>query len=210
MGLIHNLHKRKDTLKKLQIDTTNNISNSVFVYICCLYIFLLSIKRFLEQLVISSSKKPGKYLNWEDMNKMNYSWNVICETMRHIPPVQGTFREVLTEFTYAGYTVPKGWKVYWTVSTTNMNPRYFSNPDKFNPSRYGEGEGPIPFTYVPFGGGPRMCPGKEYARLAILTFVHNVVNKYRWDVLCPKEKVTGDMMPAPEKGLPIRLHPHGL
>ncbi|KAJ9547201.1 hypothetical protein OSB04_019744 [Centaurea solstitialis] len=163
-----------------------------------------------EQLVISSSKKPGEYLNWEDMNKMNYSWNVICETMRHIPPVQGTFREVLTEFTYAGYTVPKGWKVYWTVSTTNMNLRYFPNPDKFNPSRYGEGEVLIPFTYVPFGGGPRMCPGKEYARLAILTFVHNVVNKYRWDVLCPKEKVTGDMMPAPEKGLPIRLHPNGL
>lgn len=89
-----------------------------------------------------------------------------------------------------------------------MNPEYFKNPETFNPSRYDGNEAPPPHTSVPFGGGPRMCIGKEYARLAVLTFVHNLVTKYRWEVIDPNEKVEGDMMPEPRNGLPIRLYPH--
>lgn len=64
-----------------------------------------------EQLEISESKKPEELLSWNDVQKMKYAWAVVCEAMRVVPPVLGTFREAITDFSYGGFTVPKGWKV---------------------------------------------------------------------------------------------------
>ncbi|CAL5358718.1 unnamed protein product [Camellia sinensis] len=150
-----------------------------------------------EQMEIAKAKAPGELLNWEDLQKMKYSWNVAFEVMRLVPPLEGAFREAITDFLYAGFSVPKGWK----------NPEYFPKPEKFDPSRF-EGTGPVPYTYIPFGGGPRMCPGKEYARLEILVFMHNLVTRFKWEKVLPHEKIVVNPMPIPEKGLPIRLFRH--
>ena len=53
-----------------------------------------------------------------------------------------------------------------------------------------------------------MCPGKEYARLEILVFMHNVVKRFNWEKLLPDEKIIVNPMPTPAKGLPVRLIPH--
>ncbi|XVE86034.1 hypothetical protein DITRI_Ditri18aG0003900 [Diplodiscus trichospermus] len=103
-------------------------------------------KVLTEQIEIAKLKAPGELLNWEDIKKMRYSWNVACE-------------------------------LYWSVNSTHRIPEYFPEPEKIEPSRF-EGNGPPPYTYVPFGGGPRMCPGKEYALLEILVFMHNIVKRY--------------------------------
>ncbi|CAK7333871.1 unnamed protein product [Dovyalis caffra] len=127
-----------------------------------------------EQREIAKSKAPGdQLLNWEDIQKMRYSWNVACEVMRVAPPLQGAFREAMTDFNYAGFTIPKGWKLYWNANTTHRNPE---------------------------------C--KEYARLEILVFMHNLVTKFKWEKLLPEENIIVDPLPIPAKGLPIRLHPH--
>ncbi|XP_022716566.1 beta-amyrin 28-oxidase-like [Durio zibethinus] len=163
-------------------------------------------KVLTEQMEIVKSKAPGELLNWEDIQKMRYSWNVACEVLRLAPPLQGAFREALNEFIFSGFTIPKGWKLYWSANSTHRNPECFPAPEKFDPSRF-EGNGPAPYTFVPFGGGPRMCPGKEYARLEILVFMYNIMKRYKWEKLLLDEKIIVDPMPMPAKGLPVRLLP---
>ncbi|CAA3009282.1 beta-amyrin 28-oxidase-like [Olea europaea subsp. europaea] len=162
---------------------------------------------YKEQIEIAKSKAPGELLNWEDIKKMKYSWNVACEVMRLAPPLQGAFREAITDFMYNGFKIPKGWKLYWSANSTHRNPEFFPEPLKFDPSRF-DGSGPAPYTFVPFGGGPRMCPGKEYARLEILVFMHHLVKRFKWEKIIPDEKIVVNPMPIPAKGLPVRLYPH--
>ncbi|XP_057980004.1 beta-amyrin 28-monooxygenase-like [Malania oleifera] len=162
---------------------------------------------FEEQMEIAKAKGPEEALNWYDVQKMKLTWNVVNEVMRLAPPSQGAFKVATTDFTYAGFTVPKGWKAHWSVHSTNKNPKYFENPEKFDPSRF-EGKRIPPYAFVPFGAGPRMCPGREYARLEILVFIHNVVKIFKWEKQIPNEKIVYTASPTPKNGLPIRLCPH--
>ncbi|KAH7516432.1 hypothetical protein FEM48_Zijuj10G0134600 [Ziziphus jujuba var. spinosa] len=90
------------------------------------------------------------------------------------------------------------------VSSTNRNPELFPKPEEFDPSRFDEAPPPA-YSNVPFGSGPRSCPGKDYARMQILTYLHHLVRRFNWDVINPNCKVLGGMNPIPYEGLPIRL-----
>lgn len=96
--------------------------------------------------------------------------------------------------------------MHWNTNSSHKDPTIFSDPETFDASRF-EGAGPTPFAYVPFGGGPRMCLGQEFAKLEILVFMHNIVKRFKWELVIPDEKLKYDPMLEPVKGLEIRLHP---
>ncbi|KAK7318716.1 hypothetical protein RJT34_03422 [Clitoria ternatea] len=150
---------------------------------------------------IAKSKGSGTTLDWERILKLKYTWAVAQETMRLYPTAPGAFREAITDITYEGFTIPKGWKIFWAIIGTNNNPRYFDEPENFDPSRF-EGNVPAPYTYLPFGAGPRSCPGKDYTRFVI----HILITKFKWEVIFPEEKVSGTLIPTPAEGIPIRLY----
>ncbi|KAH8973426.1 hypothetical protein BDL97_01G047600 [Sphagnum fallax] len=157
-----------------------------------------------EQREIEAAK-VGALLSWDDTRKMKYTWQVIQETMRIQPIAQMGNRLAIKEFEYGGFTIPKGWKLFWHVGRSHMSPTFFPNPKSFNPSRF-EGQGPQPFTYVPFGGGPHMCPGIEFARTQMVVFLHYLVLNYEWTMVDPNEKIAMDPFPIFQNGLHLKIH----
>ncbi|GLJ06057.1 hypothetical protein SUGI_0031050 [Cryptomeria japonica] len=161
-------------------------------------------REVLREQVGIAHAKGEKQLEWSDLQKMKYTWRAAQETLRIHPPSEDTWRKALVDISYGGFIIPKGWKLLWSTNSTHKSAEYFDDPEKFDPSRF-EGNGPSPYTFLPFGGGPRMCPGNEFARMVILVLIHNIVTKFEWDLVDVNEKVSVDPMPAPVDGLPIQI-----
>jgi cytochrome P450 family 26 subfamily A len=81
-----------------------------------------------------------------------------------------------------------------------MSPQFFPNPERFDPDQF-EGLGLPPFTYMPFGGGPQICLGMEFARTKMVVFLHHFVLNYEWSMVNPNEGVVQNPLPVFQKGL---------
>ncbi|XP_062172764.1 taxane 13-alpha-hydroxylase-like [Alnus glutinosa] len=170
-------------------------------------------RKVLEEQMDIVKKREGKEdsLTWAEIQKMKYTWRVAQELMRMIPPVFGSFRKALKDTSYGGYDIPKGWQVFWVAYGTHMKNEIFENPTEFDPSRFENPEKPIPpYAYVPFGGGLHTCIGNEFARVEVLTTIHNLVTMYEWSQVNPEEVITRQPMPCPSMGLPIKIKPRHL
>ncbi|KAM0995797.1 hypothetical protein ACFX13_005939 [Malus domestica] len=163
-----------------------------------------------EQMDIIGKREEGaeNRLTWAEIQKMKYTWRVAQELMRIIPPVFGSFRKALKDIEYGGYDIPKGWQVFWVAHGTHMNKEIFDKPTEFDPSRFENPSKPIPpYAYIPFGGGLHTCIGNEFARVEVLTIIHNLVTMYEWSSVYPDEAITRQPMPYPSMGLPIKIKP---
>ncbi|KAM6897115.1 cytochrome P450 26A1 [Xenentodon cancila] len=124
-------------------------------------------------------------LNMESLQQLKYTGCVIKETLRINPPVPGGFRVALKTFDVSGYQIPKGWNVIYSICDTHDVAEIFPNKEEFQPERFMTKAFPDSsrFQYIPFGGGSRMCVGKEFAKVVLKIFLVEVVSKCHWALL---------------------------
>ncbi|KAG6494439.1 cytochrome P450 716B1-like [Zingiber officinale] len=156
---------------------------------------------------IAKAKAPSEALTWDDVNKLKHTWRLAMEVLRTIPPVFGNFRRALKDIEYEGYIIPKGWQVLWASSTTQMDENIFESPENFDPSRFANPSCIPPYSFVAFGGGTRICPGNEFARIETLVMMHYVVTRFKWRLSCKDNGFARIPLPTPTDGLPIDLEP---
>ncbi|KAF3603203.1 hypothetical protein F2Q69_00033489 [Brassica cretica] len=130
---------------------------------------------------------------------------VIQETLRVASILSFTFREAVEDVEYEGYLIPKGWKVLPLFRNIHHSSDIFSNPSKFDPSRFEVA--PKPNTFMPFGNGTHSCPGNELAKLEISIMIHHLTTKYRcvWSIVGASDGIQYGPFALPQNGLPIML-----
>ncbi|KAG7546928.1 Cytochrome P450 [Arabidopsis suecica] len=156
-----------------------------------------------EQMAIRKDKEEGESLTWGDTKKMPLTSRVIQETLRVASILSFTFREAVEDVEYEGYLIPKGWKVLPLFRNIHHSADIFSNPGKFDPSRFEVA--PKPNTFMPFGNGTHSCPGNELAKLEMSIMIHHLTTKYSWSIVGASDGIQYGPFALPQNGLPIVL-----
>lgn len=157
-------------------------------------------KRAQEEIESVLGKNPPGFA---EVAKLPYLNSVIRETLRLYPPAVGVFaREAKEHMELGGYEIPKGSIVYAFSYVTHRDPRWFSNPERFDPERFfGEKEKKFsPFAYFPFGAGPRACIGAQFALTEMTLVAACLLRRFEFRLR------TGD---DPEPFTHLSLRPRG-
>lgn len=115
----------------------------------------------------------------DQLQKMTYITAVLNESMRLYPPAWIVDRQNITDDTIGSYHIKKGTLIGISLYELHRNPKYWKNPDEFNPERFlGEQKKHSMQYFYPFGAGPRMCIGTGFAIYEMCLTLFKIVKKY--------------------------------
>jgi cytochrome P450 len=135
-------------------------------------------------------KLQGRLPAVEDLESMPYHRMVLSEAMRLYPPVWIVARRNPNPWSLGNYIFPSGSFIFVSQYLIQRDPRFFSDPERFDPDRWTPqtaAQRPK-YSYFPFGGGPRQCIGEGLAWLIGLLVIATIGQRWQF-ALAPRQKI---------------------
>ena len=133
---------------------------------------------------VKTAMGSDKEISYDDLHRLPYLDACISETLRVYPPVIRLEREVNQDFKLGDSEIKlyKGQLVEIPVYAVHHCEDYFKNADQFIPERFlPENRNQIiPYTYMPFGTGPRNCIGMRFALMEIKLAMAHILMRFRF------------------------------
>ncbi|KAK5646377.1 hypothetical protein RI129_004841 [Pyrocoelia pectoralis] len=161
-------------------------SSSVMSF--CLYKLAenMAIQDKVREEIDSILRKYDGKINYDSIIDMKYMDQVINETMRLYPSLTTLTRECVKNYSVpdTNVVIEKNTLVVIPVLGLHKDPTYFKDPEKFDPERFSaENIHKIkPFTYLPFGEGPRMCIGMRFGMMQMKVVLTCLLRDYSFSV----------------------------
>ena len=116
-----------------------------------------------------------------DLPNLPYLKQVIDETLRRYPAAYVSTRQSIAADEVAGYTIPAKSIVLINIYGLHHHPRYWSEPDRFNPDRFAPVHADVIHrqAYLPFLLGPRKCIGEPLAQLEMQLIAATIAQRFR-------------------------------
>uniref|UniRef100_A0A8D8C5B5 Probable cytochrome P450 9f2 n=2 Tax=Culex pipiens TaxID=7175 RepID=A0A8D8C5B5_CULPI len=148
--------------------------------------------RLYAEILDTEQALGGKPLTYEDLQKMEYMDMVVSEGLRKWPPAVVSDRFCNKDYLFddgegTRFVIDKGQTVWIPTIAIHNDPKYYPNPDKFDPERFNEQNRPnINLgAYLPFGIGPRNCIGSRLALMEVKCIIYCLLKDF---CLEPSEK----------------------
>lgn len=132
----------------------------------------------------SRAGAPDRPLTFEDLRQLSYGAAIFNETLRLYPPVSFFIREARTDAELAGSRCP--FRALVTVSpwVIQRHGQHWSEPNVFRPERFLPGATPedrrwARDAFLPYGLGPRKCPGAAFAQQEALLVLAELVRRFQ-------------------------------
>ena len=112
--------------------------------------------------------------------------NAACfEVLRLYPPIESLpVRRLEQDYTLDGYQIPKGYGLCPIPALAHRDPELYPDPDTFNPARFIDKK-PNNFSFLPFGGGARLCIGFAFANYQMRVVLGTCLKQFEFDLLDP-------------------------
>ncbi|XP_050304879.1 cytochrome P450 18a1 [Anthonomus grandis grandis] len=140
----------------------------------------------------------------EDLTFLPVTESTILEILRisSIVPM-GTTHSPIRDIKLNGFHLPRHAQVVPLLHAVHMDPNLWQEPEKFDPSRFINGEGKVhkPEYFLPFGVGRRMCLGETLARMEMFLFLSSLLHKF--DISVPE----GDTLPCLKGIVGVTINP---
>jgi cytochrome P450 len=122
-------------------------------------------------------RKPA---NLSDLSRLEYLDQVLKETLRLYPPIHLGSRIAAMDLEFRSFPIPAGTRVLYSIYLTHRDEKHWHNAAAFMPERFSPelARQRHPYTFLPFGGGPRNCIGMAFAQVEVKVVLARILQKF--------------------------------